>query len=321
MPDGMQPQPDTESLRAWTPRYFAWMRVHNYAQRTVERAEEELGFFLAWCDERAVTRPEEVSKAVLEAYQRHLFYYRKKDGQPLRPTTQKERLSSVKGLFKWLTRQNVLFFNPAAELMLPRQERTLPKEVLSAGEVDAILDQADVKTPKGLRDRAMMEVLYSTGMRRCELVGLDVFDLDFERGTVLIRLGKGKKDRVVPLGQRALSWVGKYLEEVRPGLTTSSPDAQDAVFLSMLGKRLTDDYATNLVGKYIRASGLRKKGSCHLLRHSMATLMLQNGADVRVIQEILGHESLETTQVYLRVAVIELIEAHAACHPAAGVER
>ena len=113
-----------------------------------------------------------------------------------------------------------------------------------------------------------------------------------------------------------MAWVRKYLDEIRPRLLSSSPDAQDAVFLSMLGKRLTDEYATTLVGKYIRASGLRKKGSCHLFRHSMATLMLQNGADVRVIQEILGHESLETTQVYLRVAITELVEAHAACHPA-----
>lgn len=308
---------DPEGLGAWVKRYLQWMAVQQYAARSIERMQEELLLFLDYCAERSIGRPEEVSKAVLESYQRHLFALRKRNGKPLHPRTQRGRLTSVRSLFRWLAQQNVLLFNPAAELQLPKESRPLPKDVLSASEVDTVLDQTDVGTPLGLRDRAIMELLYSTGMRRAELAALSVYDVDHEQALVRIRKGKGGRQRVVPVGERALLWLRKYLDDIRPGLLVSSIERQETLFLSSLGEPLSLDRLSVLVSGYIQAAELGKRGSCHLLRHSMATLMLQGGADIRYVQQMLGHASLETTQLYTHLAIGELQAVHARTHPSA----
>jgi integrase/recombinase XerD len=159
-----------------------------------------------------------------------------------------------------------------------------------------------------------MEVLYSTGVRRMELANLKLTDLDYERGTAMVRQGKGRKDRMVPIGDRALAWVRKYVDEAR-GDFALAPD-EGAVFLTLQGLKFDPDSLTSLMSDYIRASGVGKGGSCHLFRHTMATLMLENGADVRVIQEILGHANLETTQIYTRVSIRHLKDVHTLTHPA-----
>ena len=157
-------------------------------------------------------------------------------------------------------------------------------------------------------------------MRRAELSQLDVYDVDFERGWLTVREGKGGKDRVVPVGERAVAWLRRYLEEVRPGLI-AYPD-EKAVFVTATGVRFTPDGLGNRVAKVLAASGVRKRyGSCHIFRHTMATLMLENGADVRYIQEMLGHAKLTTTQVYTRVSIQKLKEIHAATHPSARLRR
>src|SRR6185312_14330302 len=152
------------------------------------------------------------------ATSRSLYHWRKKNGQPLTFRAQHARLIPIRGFFRWLTRQNHLLYNPASELELPRLEHRLPKHVLSLSEVEQVIRQADIDEPMGLRDRAILETLYSTVMRRSELIGLALFDLDHERGTVMIRQGKGKKDRMVPIGERALKWIDRYEHEVRPAL-------------------------------------------------------------------------------------------------------
>ena len=172
----------------------------------------------------------------------------------------------------------------------------------------------------GVRDRSILEALYSTGMRRMEVAGLRLYDLDPGRGTVMVRLGRGKRDRVVPIGDRALAWVRKYLADVRPGLVIE-PD-EGVLFLSQRGRRISDDRLSRLVRRYVDAADLGKGGACHLLRHTMATLMLEGGADIRFIQAMLGHASLKTTQVYAHVSIGKLKEVHAATHPAgSGVGR
>jgi integrase/recombinase XerD len=220
----------------------------------------------------------------------------------------------LKSFFKWLARNNVILYNPASDLELPKLEKRLPRNVMNAAEAESVINQPDTTTPLGVRDRAILETLYSTGVRRMELVGLTLFDLDVSRGTVMVREGKGKKDRMIPIGERALAWIKKYLVDVRPTLVV--PPDGGTLFLTVLGEPLSRNRLGELVREYVEKAGIVKKGSCHLFRHTMATLMLENGADIRFIQEMLGHENLSTTQIYTQVSIRKLKEIHTATHPA-----
>ena len=307
---------DPEGLAAYVMRYLEWLRVHNYSTCTVENREACLGYFVAWCLERGLTQPKEITKPILERYQRSLYHWRKRNGEPLSFRAQHTRLVPVRALFRWLTRQNYLLYNPASELELPRLERRLPKHVLTITEVEQVMRIPHLDELRGVRDRAILETLYSTGMRRRELIGLALFDIDRERGTVMIRLGKGKKDRMIPIGERALAWIDRYLEEVRADLVVGrDPVHLATLFLTHTGEPFTPNRLTQLVREYVQAAKLGKSGSCHLFRHTMATLMLENGADIRYIQAMLGHAELSTTQIYTQVSIRRLKAIHAATHP------
>ncbi|ELS8079780.1 TPA: tyrosine-type recombinase/integrase, partial [Escherichia coli] len=187
--------------------------------------------------------------------------------------------------------------------------------ILSVDEVEQVLAQPDLTTPGGIRDRALMEVLWSTGIRRSEAAGLEVFSVDASRRILTIVQGKGKQDRVVPVGERALWWVQHYLHHVRPQLLVN-PHCK-ALFVALDGvEGLTPNGITNIVSHHMKASGLVAHGSCHLFRHAMATQMLENGADLRWIQAMLGHASVESTQIYTQVSVRALQAVHASTHPA-----
>jgi integrase/recombinase XerD len=310
---------DPDGMMAWMKRYLEWLRMKNYSERTVENRDSYLGFFISWCEARSLLRPQEVTKPILERYQRHLYHHRKPDGKPLSFRAQHSRLIPVRGYFKWLTRQNVLLSNPASELELPRLEHRLPKHVLTADEAERVLAQPDLREALGVRDRALLEVLYSTGIRRMEVVGLSLYALDAERGTLLIRQGKGKKDRMVPIGERAIAWLEKYLYEVRPELVVGLDDG--TLFLTNLGESVTPNRLTQLVRNYVDAAEIGKRGACHLFRHTVATLMLEHGADIRYIQEMLGHVDLSTTQIYTQVSIRKLKQVHDATHPGARLQR
>jgi integrase/recombinase XerD len=169
---------DPEGLYCWMLRYLEALRVKNFSGRTVENRESYLSFFIERCEARSITRPQEVTKPIIDRYQRHLFHLRKPSGKPLSFSAQIARLVPVRGFFKWLTRQNVLLWNPASEIELPKQEKRLPKHVLTADEAEAVMLLANVADPIGLRDRAILETFYSTGIRRMEVIHLTVFDLD-----------------------------------------------------------------------------------------------------------------------------------------------
>jgi integrase/recombinase XerD len=304
---------DPGSLYHHMLRYLEHLAERNFSVRTVEIRNEQLRYFIRWCDERGLTRPQQVDRPILEAYQRHLFHYRKKNGEPLAATNQHQRLNAIDHWLHWLTRQGHLLYNPAADLELPKVEKRLPKAFLSAQEAETVLAVPDAGSVLGLRDRAIMEVLYSTGMRRKEVAALTVQSIDPDRGTVMIRQGKGKKDRMVPIGERALAWVAKYQETARPELVMGGDEG--ILFLNSMGGRLGLGYLTMMIREYVDKAGIGKEGSCHMWRHTMATLMLENGADTRVIQAILGHASLESTQIYTQVSIRHLREVHAATHP------
>jgi integrase/recombinase XerD len=196
----------------------------------------------------------------------------------------------------------------------------LPKHVLTADEVERVLATIDITHPVGLRDRAIFEVLFSSAVRRAEAVRLKIFDLDAERGTVTVRGGKGRKDRVVPIGERAIAWLMKYAEQARV-LWAPATDDDGTLFLSDRGTPLAPDTLTKIGRRRIEESGLYQKAdACHVFRHSAATAMLRGGADIRHLAEFLGHAQLTTTQIYTQVTVDDLKQVHTATHPAANLK-
>lgn len=284
------------------------------SQLTIRQRYRANARFIRWADERGLHDPREITLPILERYQRHLYHYRKPNGEPLSFSSQYTELAPLKAFFAWLTRSHIILYNPASELELPKVIRNLARYVLSIEDVEKILNVPDTSTLIGLRDRAMLEVLYSSGIRRSELVHLLIYDVDTKRGTLLVRNGKGAKDRLVPVGARACGWVEKYLRDVRPQFVTGRDEG--VLFLTYHGDSLTHYALGDTVKEYIQKAGVPVKGSCHLFRHACATHMLDNGADTRFIQALLGHASLATTQVYTHVALTKLKEIHNATHPA-----
>lgn len=299
-------------LRAYRQAFCEWTVTRGLSVATAHIRQTALDGFIRWADERGVRHPGDVTRPVLQRYQRHLYLMRKADGAPLAQSTQVARLTPVIAFFKWLTREGHILSNPAADLELPRRMHRLPKYLLSVAQVEHAINQPDTATLVGLRDRAMLEVLYSSGVRRAELIALQLIDVDLERGALMVRQGKGGKDRFIPLGARACAWVRRYLLEVRPELLAG--DSQ-TLFLTDWGTPFETSQLTMLVGRYMRAAGV-VQGSCHALRHAMATHMLENGADIRFIQAMLGHAELSTTQIYTHVAIEKLKAVHALTHPA-----
>jgi integrase/recombinase XerD len=309
-------QSDPDGMGRAMTDHLRWMQERNYSEQTVEGRAFYLGRFNTWCEDRSLLRPTDVSRPVLERYRHHLFTRRGRSGEPLTFRGQYLHLHAVRMFFRWAARQNRILYNPASELEMPKLEWRLPKAVLSVSEAEAVMRQPNLLDPLGLRDRAILEVLYSTAIRRTELCGLTVWDLNTELGTLLVRQGKGKRDRMVPIGDRAVAWVEKYLADVRPMLLHDL--AEDALFLTKRGEPLNPDQLSPAVAAYVDAADVGKKGSCHLFRHTCATQMLEGGADIRFIQEMLGHASIASTQVYTKVSIRKLKQVHAATHPAAA---
>ncbi len=325
---------DPETLggfRGYVQDMLAWMAACAFSPMSIKGRRIELGYFVDWCEERSVQRPDEVTRALLERYRQHVFNYRRKDnGAALSFQSQSKRLVSVRVFFQWMTRQHHLLYNPASELELPRAQKRLPRNILTVVEIEQVLNAIDTleasnpePTGLGVRDRAMLETLYSTGMRRSELVALHMEDLDTERGTVHIRQGKGAKDRVVPIGGRACCWIEKYQQAIRPLYLEASGESDDGtLFLARHGQAMQGKQLSVIVKKTIEAAQLERfkethpNAACHLFRHACATHMLEAGADIRYIQALLGHSSLTTTEVYTQVSILQLKAVHERTHPA-----
>lgn len=295
-------------------RHLASLRMHNYAKSSVEKADYILRGFVSWCNDRGIHQPKEVTQRIIERYQSWLFAYRTAKDKPLKMATQASRLTHIRMFFKWLAKERLILFNPTSELELPRRHKTIPRNVLSAVQVEKILAGTE-DTTLGQRDRAILETLYATGIRRSELANLETYDIQPLQGTLMVRLGKGQKDRIVPISQRACDYVQTYQNLARPCL--ANENSGRTIFLSNFGNPLQPEYISKIARIYVEKSGIKVEGACHIFRHTMATLMLENGADTRHIQKILGHESLNTTQIYTKVSIKKLKEVHQKTHPGA----
>jgi integrase/recombinase XerD len=286
------------------------------AANTLSSYRRDLRRYHAFLDASGVTDLETVSEATVSAFLMHL---REGDAEhpPLSATSAGRTVVAVRGFHKFCVADGLATQDPAAGVRPPAPARRLPK-ALPLADVEAILDSAGAAgTTLALRDRALLEVLYGTGARISEAVGLDVDDLDRVDATVLLR-GKGGKDRIVPIGSYALVAVDAYLTRARPELAAvGTPERAGALFLNARGGRLSRQSAWTVLVKAADRAGVTRDVSPHTLRHSFATHLLEGGADVRVVQELLGHASVTTTQIYTLVTVDNLREVFAAAHPRA----
>ena len=303
-----------EPLAAMIREHTASIEAAHYSASTLRSRRRDLAHFAAWCGLRDLADPKDLTLPILERYRQTLYRARKADGQPLGIGAQSQKLLAVKAFLRWATKMRLVPVDIGAGLELPRRPQHLPRGVLSESEVERVLDGPDLHDPMGLRDRAILETLYSTGLRRSELLALKLRDVDAERGVVFVYEGKGRKDRVVPIGERALSWIRRYLDEVRPRHALAIDSG--TLFLTRRGRPLRCNRLTELVHRYVSGAGIGKAGSCHLFRHTMATLMLEHGADVRYLQAMLGHAQLSTTEIYTRVSISQLKAVHQRTHPA-----
>jgi integrase/recombinase XerD len=316
------------------PAWLSDLALRGYAEATRTTWSVAMGLFAAWAMERDLHDARQVTRAVMEAYQRHLYRQRSgrgrgprgsgrsggsaagdgsSSGHPLAIRTQRSHLTAVDRFYAWAVKRGHVPANPAADLDLPRKPKTLPDHLTEA-EAAGVLGLCEVGTPQGLRDRAILELLYSTGLRRLEALNLQVADLDLTRGIVHVIHGKGAKDRFCPLGQRAAGWLSRYLTEVRARWCRDP--AQQRLFLDEDGQPSSSGALGGRLHRLLIAAGISKRGACHLFRHSFATGLVEGGCDIRLIAAMLGHSDLKTTMLYTQVGISQLIAAHRLCHPA-----
>lgn len=295
--------------------YLEDCMARGQSNATVHTKSSLLKMFVLWCSGQRIKHAKVISLDTLEDYRRHVAQYRKpKDQQPLSLATQRQRLMVVKGFLEKLHYYDIIKDDFYRKLELPRAPRRLPRYIPETDQLEQIFHQALAKGFMGIRDRAIMEVYYAAGTRRAELANLNISDIDFKNEIVTIRKGKGGYDRKVPIASRALEWVDRYIREVRCKL--AKVDSGNALFLGETGHRIQLSKLTDLVGEYVRRSGTGIEGACHLLRHASATHMLKNGADLRSIQEMLGHKTIESTQLYTHIAITDLKRVYEKTHPA-----
>ncbi|MCK9996490.1 MAG: site-specific tyrosine recombinase XerD [Candidatus Krumholzibacteria bacterium] len=276
------------------------------AMASLEATRFDLARLRRWAEAEGISAP-------ISLRDNHLRSFLMESAGELGPSSRARLLSTLRSFFKFLLAENLISVDPTTTLIAPRRGRKLPA-VLTLNQVERLIETVDGARPADLRDRSILEILYGCGCRVSELCGLDVTDLDRSEATLLLR-GKGRKQRLVPIGEPALEAVGLYLRAGRSDLTGKSPDA--ALFLNQRGGRLSRVSVWNLIKKSGAAAGLPESLSPHTLRHTYATHLLEGGADLRVVQELLGHADIGTTEIYTHIDRAWLTEAWLGAHPRA----
>ncbi|GAB6933536.1 site-specific tyrosine recombinase XerD [Calditerricola satsumensis] len=277
------------------------------AANTLVSYRQDLTAFAAYLKEQGVQRIEETTRAHIVGFLLHL------QQQGKATATISRHLASIRSFFHFLFRERLIDQDPSVNLETPKLQKRLPK-VLSVEEVERLLAMPDPRTPTGLRDKAMLELLYASGLRVSELVSLNLHDVNLHMA-YLKCMGKGSKERIIPLGRIAVDATRRYIERARPMLLRSQ--GEEALFVNHHGRRLTRQGFWKIIKKYAREAGIAKEITPHTLRHSFATHLLENGADLRSVQEMLGHADISTTQIYTHVTKTRLKEIYARTHPRA----
>jgi integrase/recombinase XerD len=296
-------------------RYLDHLTVERgLSENTLEAYRRDLRRYVRFLEHRDVRSLREVDERTIRSFVASLSASTHgPEAAPYRATSVARTLSAVRSFHRFLLREGVTERDPAAGVAQPRLPRSLPRP-LPVDDVRRLLEAPEESSPTGVRDRAILELLYGSGLRISELTGMDVDDLDLEEGSLRV-LGKGGKEREVPLGSFAHEAVGAYLTRGRPALATGV--SRGALFLNARGGRLSRQSCARLLGRYVRVAGIDRRVTLHTLRHSFATHLLEGGADVRVVQELLGHASVATTQIYTLVTARHLREVYEESHPRA----
>ena len=275
------------------------------SHNTLAAYERDLRTFGNWLSHKKIT----LKKAIQADIQDYLSWRIK---QQAKPSSTARLLSTLRRFYRYLIREGQIDTSPVELIEAPKQGRPLP-DTLTEDEVVVLLDTPDLNQPEGLRDRAMLELLYATGLRVSELIGLELARCSLQNGVIRV-LGKGSKERLIPMGDEAIEWIERYLQESRPVLMRTKGTC-DHLFVTQRGKAMTRQAFWYAIKKYAAQAGIRRKISPHTLRHAFATHLLNHGADLRVVQLLLGHSDLSTTQIYTHVATARLQELHKKHHP------
>lgn len=283
----------------------------NSSGNTIASYKHNVGRYINFLESKKIVSPENITEEIVSSYLKSLSKLL------LSARSISQNISAIKGFHKYLIGDEITKNNPAQDLTTPRLPKNLP-EVLTLPEVDLILAKPDTTQPLGTRDRAILETLYATGMRVSELLILKQSDINAEFGVVRV-FGKGSKERLIPIGRSALEWIKKYKENVRINLTNVQKRLQhkssDVLFLNARGKQMTRMAVWNIVDRYTREARIEKPVHPHTFRHSFATHLLEGGADLRAVQEMLGHSDISTTEIYTHIDKEYLKEVHKTFHP------
>ncbi|MBU1043709.1 MAG: tyrosine-type recombinase/integrase [Candidatus Omnitrophica bacterium] len=289
------------------------LATRGFKQSTIQCIEIYLNQFYLWLCENRKEQINQVSRITIQAYQKYLCCeYLKKNGQKLCQLTILAKLSTLRKYFRYLVKQKEVLLDPTINIELPRSRDYLPKDILTMQEAENLLDLPD-KTILGIRDKAILELLYSSAIRRKELCDLELYDINLKDKTIHIRTPKNRRDRIVPIGNKAKEAIERYLLTSRVLLTKNTKEK--AVFLTFTGKRIRKETLNYMVKKYSKQMKINKKITPHCLRHSCATHLLQNGSNLVIIQKILGHSRISTTEIYTRIVPEDLKLAINKYHP------
>ena len=289
------------------------LKVRNLADRTINQICWKLARFTAWLMENRIVAVDDISKDTVRAYQVELYQAINAKGRQNSVGYQNTMMSAVKQFTRFLYERDFIVSDPARDIQYAKTPKALPRGILTPSEARKILHAPDTTTAIGYRDRVILEVLYTSGIRKEELNHLTLADVDYHDGLLRIDNGKGQKDRIVPLGRIACRYLENYVKSVRPVMIRDPYNTY--LFLSLRGNRLSKNLVWDLVKKYAKKAKIRKNVHPHTFRHSCATAMLKNKADLNTIRKILGHTSLNTTQIYTHLNITDLKAVHKQCHP------
>jgi integrase/recombinase XerD len=299
-------------------KYLRYLTVLGYSPQTIESHQWRLKPLLEYLKSLGIEDPKGITPALVHGYQTYLFEQLNAQGRQNNVTYRNNQLIVSKKFLTFLHQEGVIPTDPGEGVDYAFEPKRLPRTVLTQAEVKRLLNAPDIKTVLGYRDKTMLEVLYSNGIRRAELLGLKVTDIDLEAGVMRVNAGKGNKDRVVPIGKVAQSYLKYYLKEVRPYLVKDP--ANDHIFLSLQGHKITKCMLGLRLKEYAKKAGIEKNISPHTLRATCATHCIQGKKrkeqmHPRYLMELLGHNSMESLNPYLSVSIVDLKEAHNRCHP------
>jgi len=289
-------------------RFAKDLKLKNYALSSRTLYLEQLKPFERFLNQRSIHDIRKITHQDILDYQEVI------SRQSVAPETRALRIRALKRLFEHLIDHNHLLLNPCDRIIETPKSRRLPRAVLTQKEIKRILSQPNISMTSGIRNRAVLELFYSTAIRIGEMVSLTVYDIDLRSGLLHVRSGKGAKARVVPMGNEAGKWTKEYLTKIRPRQNRFSPQVR-SLFLTQQGRPLTHHLIRCLIRENVKKAGIKKHVTAHTFRHTCATHLIQNGADILTVSELLGHKHLNTTVIYTRVVPMEVKEEHMKTHP------